>query len=35
MPHTGESSSFLSYSLGTLALLGDSFVFMIKRFKNL
>ena len=35
LPHTGESSSFLSYSLGTLALLGASFFFMIKRFKNL
>ena len=35
LPHTGESSSFLSYSLGTLALLGASFSFMIKRFKNL
>jgi len=33
--HTGESSSFLSYSLGILALLGASFFFMIKRFKNL
>ena len=35
LPHTGESSSFLSYSLGTLTLLGASFFFMIKRFKNL
>jgi LPXTG-motif cell wall-anchored protein len=35
LPHTGESSSILSYSLGSLALLGASFFFMIKRFKNL
>ncbi|MGX7010360.1 LPXTG cell wall anchor domain-containing protein [Lactococcus cremoris] len=35
LPHTGESSSILSYSLGSLALLGASFFFMIKRFNNL
>ena len=35
LPHTGESTSILSYSLGSLALLGASFFFMIKRFKNL